>query len=66
MTATDPQQQIAMLTILLATCETCLRAFKATNNSVDDQLVDDLERMVARTGRELEALVERGRSREPA
>jgi hypothetical protein len=66
MTASDPQQQIAMLTILLATCETCLRSFKAANNSVDERLVVDLERMVERSGRELEALVERGRSRDPA
>ena len=66
MTATDPQQQIAMLTILLATCETCLRAFKAASNSVDEQLVVDLERLGERSGRELEALVERGRSRDPA
>ena len=65
MTATDPQQQIAMLTLLLATCETCLRAFRAANNSVDEQLVHDLERMVERTTRELDVLVERGASHDP-
>ena len=54
-----------MLTILLGTCETCLRAFKAANNSVDAQLVVDLERMVERTSRELDVLVGRGVSRDP-
>ena len=65
MAAADPQQQVAMLTILLGTCETCLRAFKAANNSVDAQLVVDLERMVERTSRELDVLVGRGVSRDP-
>lgn len=45
-----------MLTILLATCETALQAFAAADNPVDAGLVADLERMVARTRRELEAL----------
>lgn len=45
-----------MLTILLATCETALQAFTATDNPIDAGLVADLERMVARTRRELEAL----------
>ena len=54
-----------MLTILLGTCETCLRAFKAAKNSVDAQFVVDLERMVERTSRELDVLVGRGVSRDP-
>ena len=45
-----------MLTILLATCETSLQAFRAAGNAIDSQLVADLERMVERTRRELEAL----------
>ena len=45
-----------MLTILLATCETALRAFRATDSSVDRELVADLEKMVARTRQELQAL----------
>ena len=61
----DPQQQIAMLTILLATCETCLREFKAANHSVDEQLVADLERMVERTNGALDALVARNPSPDP-
>ena len=44
-----------MLTILLATCETALQAFTAADNLVDAGLVADLEKMVARTPRELEA-----------
>ena len=45
-----------MLTILVATCETSLQAFKAADNAVDAELVADLEKMVARTRRELEEL----------
>ncbi|HLM36804.1 MAG TPA: hypothetical protein VK287_03350 [Gaiellaceae bacterium] len=45
-----------MLAILLATCETALQAFRAADNSVDAELVADLETMVVRTRRELEAL----------
>ena len=49
-------KEAAMLTILLATCETALQAFKAADNPVDDELIADLERMVERTRAELEAL----------
>ena len=49
-------KQIAVLTILLATCETTLEAFAAEDNRLDEQLVQDLERVVERTRRELEAL----------
>ena len=45
-----------MLAILLATCETALQAFTAVDNLVDVGLVTDLEKMVARTRQELEAL----------
>ena len=45
-----------MLSILLATCETALQAFRAADNPVDAELVADLEKMVARTRKELEAL----------
>jgi hypothetical protein len=45
-----------MLTILLATCETSLEAFQAAGNPVDAELVQDLERMIERTRRELDAL----------
>jgi hypothetical protein len=45
-----------MLTILLATCETALQAFAAADNLVDAGLVADLEKMVARTRQELDAL----------
>ena len=43
-----------MLTILLATCETALDTLKAADNPIDTQLVVDLERVVARTRKELE------------
>jgi hypothetical protein len=49
-------REVAMLTILLATCETSLQAFRAAGNAVDAELVADLEKMVERTRRELEAL----------
>ena len=45
-----------MLTILVATCETTLETFKAAGNPVDAELVKDLERVLERTRRELEAL----------
>ena len=45
-----------MLTILLATCETALQALTAAGNLIDAGLVKDLEKMVARTRQELEAL----------
>jgi hypothetical protein len=45
-----------MLAILLATCETTLQAFHAADNSVDEEFVQDLERVVERTRQQLEAL----------
>jgi hypothetical protein len=56
--STQPRA-IAMLTLLLATCETTLQTFKATDNPVDAELVQDLERMIERTRQELEALTQR-------
>jgi hypothetical protein len=49
-------REAAMLTILLATCETALQAFEAADNPIDVELMADLERMVERTRAELEAL----------
>ena len=43
-----------MLRILHASCLTALDAFRAADNSVDTQLVIDLEKMVERTRGELE------------
>lgn len=54
----------AMLTILLATCETTLQTFRATDNSIYAALVEDLERMIERTRRELEALAQAPAARE--
>lgn len=44
-----------MLLILLATCERSLEAFQAADNQMDEEFVVDLERIMARTRRELEA-----------
>ena len=52
-----PPKEAAMLAILLATCETTLQAFRAADNAIDAELVADLEKMVARTREELEALI---------
>jgi hypothetical protein len=52
-------REVAMLTILLATCETALQAFRAADNAIDAQLVADLEKVVARTRVELDALAAR-------
>lgn len=55
--ASDTQRHIAMLRILLATCETALDAFHAADNPVDADFVEDLERITERTRKELAALV---------
>jgi hypothetical protein len=48
-------QKRSTLTILLAACETTLDAFRAADNQLDRELVADLERVIERTRRELEA-----------
>jgi hypothetical protein len=47
-----------MLRILYGACAAALDAFRAADNPVDDQLVADLETMVARTHSEIERLAE--------
>jgi len=54
------KQQRAVLLILLATCERALEAFQVAENICDEGFVDDLERIIARTRRELEALAPPG------
>jgi hypothetical protein len=49
-------REVAMLTILLATCETALQEFKAADDAIDAQLVSDLEKVVARARGQLDAL----------
>lgn len=49
-------QQLAMLQILYGACSAALNAFKAADNPVDEQLVLDLEVMVARTRGEIDRL----------
>jgi hypothetical protein len=53
----DTQQHVAILRILLATCETALDAFHAADNPMDAEFVEDLERVTERTRKELAALV---------
>ena len=55
----DEKQAMAMLTILLATCETTLATLQAADNPVDREMVTDLERMVERTRVELAKLAAR-------
>lgn len=50
------QQHIAMLKILLATCETALDAFRAADNPVDVGFVAELEQITERTREELTVL----------
>jgi hypothetical protein len=51
-----------MLTILLATCEMTLDAIRAADNQFGRALATDLERVIAGTRAELEAL---GKKRPP-
>lgn len=49
-------QQRSMLIILIAACEAAQTAFEAAGNELDQQLRDDLTRMIARSKDELERL----------
>jgi hypothetical protein len=49
-------QAIAMLNLLVTTCETTLDTLRAADNPVDSELVADLEEMVERTRAELARL----------
>jgi hypothetical protein len=49
------KQHRAALLILLAACERAVEAFQAADNALDEDFLADLERIVARTRRELEA-----------
>ena len=49
-------QALAMLRILLATCETAVDTLRAAGNPVDASLLADLERMTERTRGELAKL----------
>jgi hypothetical protein len=53
--ASDTQQHVAMLRILLATCETALDAFHAADNPLDAKFVEELQRITDRTRQELAA-----------
>jgi predicted nuclease with TOPRIM domain len=46
----------SLLIILMATCNQTLLALDAVGNVLDDDLTEDLRRMIGRTERELEAL----------
>ena len=45
-----------MLHILYGACSAALNAFRAADNPIDEQLVRDLEGMVARTQDEIERI----------
>lgn len=49
-----------MLTMLHAICEQAPKAVYAADNPVDAELVADLERMVKRTGAEIDVIIGRG------
>lgn len=51
-------QHRALLLILLAASERALEAFQAADNPVDEEFVGDLERIVARTRAELDAIAQ--------
>jgi hypothetical protein len=53
---TSNTQHRASLLILLAASERALEAFQAAENPVDEEFVIDLERIIARTRAELEAI----------
>lgn len=54
--AADTHRHLAMLRILYGACSAALDAFRAADNPVDQQLVIDLETMVARTKEEIDRL----------
>jgi hypothetical protein len=54
--AKSSEQQLAMLHILYGACSAALNAFRAADNPIDEQLVNDLEAMVERTQNEIERL----------
>ena len=56
MEAKSSEQQLAMLHILYGACSAALNAFRAADNPIDEQLVRDLEGMVARTQDEIERI----------
>ena len=58
--AKEHQKEIAMLKILLATGETALETFKADGSLIEADFVDDLERTIDRTRRELADLGDTG------
>ena len=52
----DLVQQRSMLLILIAACKTAQTAFQAARNTLDVDLLEDLDRMIKRSERELESL----------
>ena len=54
----EHQKEIAMLRILLATGETALETFTAADSLLEADFVDDLERIIERTRRELAAVAD--------
>jgi hypothetical protein len=49
-------REVAMLTILLATCEKTLETLTAADNPIEPELMADLEKIVERTRKEIDVL----------
>jgi hypothetical protein len=50
------RQKLSMLMILQATCKTTLQTLEAVDNALDHEFAADLERIIARTEREMQNL----------
>jgi hypothetical protein len=59
MEARTDSQETALLTILIAAGEKAIEAFHASANPVDADFLMDLERVVARSRKELMALTQK-------
>ena len=59
------KQEIALLRILIACGEKAIEAFQASDNLNDAALLEDLERVIARSRDELAALTERSSGASP-
>ena len=53
---TDLRQQFALLSMVHSISEKAVQGFRIADDPVDEQLLEDLERIVERTRKELESL----------
>ena len=59
MEARTNSQEKALLTILIATGEKAIEAFQASGNPVDSDFLMELERIIARSRKELDLLAQK-------